>query len=210
MKSTFAVLILLVSLGARAESSDWKVGVGGGYSPNFLVNLKNQETPTSGTTAEKTYDMEYSGASGFSLHIWYAPKNSWGFISGLEYGAERELKKVTFNGMSTTNFSSSSASRYQQHNIYMGTEYRWDSFYLPFALIYSTVNFRPATTFLGSYEAKGGAGIMLGVGWFIGEHFVIEYVGRSSTTELNTTTSSGTTKGTGTIASAMLTLKLMY
>ncbi len=208
MKFTAAVLILFASLVARAESSDWKFGVGGGYSPNFLVNLKNQETPTSGSTTEKTYDMEYSGAAGFSLHIWYAPKNSWGVISGLEYGGERELKKLTYNGMSTTNISS--PSKYQQHNIYLGTEYRWDSFYIPFSLIYSTVNFKPSSTFLGSYEAKGGMGVMFGVGWFIGEHFVIEYVGRSSTTELNTTSSSGTTKGTGTIASAMLTLKLMY
>ncbi|QDK46441.1 hypothetical protein DOM22_15355 [Bdellovibrio sp. ZAP7] len=208
MKFVFVFLILLAGLKVHAEESAWKIGIGGGYSPNFLVALKNEETPTSGTTTTRNYDMEYSGASGFSLHIWYAPKNSWGAISGLEYGGVRELKKLTYNGMSTTSFGA--ASQYQQHNIYGGTLYRWDSFYIPLALNYGAVNFKPASTFLGSYEAKGGMGAMLGVGWFIGEHIVIEYVGRSSTTELNTTTTAGTTKGTGTIASAMLTLKLMY
>lgn len=207
MKSALAFLILFTCLKTQAESSPWKIGVGGGYSPNFLLALKNEETPTSGTTTVRNYDMEYSGTSGFSLHIWYSPKNSWGFISGLEYGGIRDFKKL--NGVSATTVSGS-ASQVQQHNIYGGTAYRWESFYIPIALNYGSINFKPASTFLGSYEAKGGMGAMLGFGWFIGEHIVIEYVGRSSTMELNTTSTAGTTKGTGTIGSAMLTLKLMY
>ncbi|UYL09813.1 hypothetical protein B9G69_004390 [Bdellovibrio sp. SKB1291214] len=145
---------------ASSSSGDWKFGVGAGYSPNFLVNLRNKETPTSGTMTEKTYDMEYAGAAGFSIHYWYVPQDSWAFISGFDYGAERELKKITLNGISTTNISN--PSKYQQHNLYIGTAYRWTSFYIPIALNYGIISFTPASTFLGSYEAKSGLGAMLG------------------------------------------------
>jgi hypothetical protein len=208
MKSFLSVVLLGASLfsssALAASDSAWKFGVGAGYSPNFLLSLKSTSS-TTGTTAD--FDAEYSGAAGFSVHAWYVPRNAWAFISGYEYGGERDITKQKVNGVSQT---ITSVSKYQMNNLYVGTAYRWDSFYLPLALNYGFVNFTKAPASTAEYETKDGIGMMLGVGWFIGDSFVIEYVGRSSTTELNSKQGSTTISSTGTVASAMLTLKYMY
>jgi len=209
MRLFLMIIVSLLSCSAMADGessgSDWKFGLGAGYSPNHIVTLKG--TLTSGsTTTDADLSLEYKPAGEASVHIWYAPKNSWAFISGFFYGAEREFSKGTINGQQMT--PTSPASKYQTHFAYLGTAYRWNSFYLPLALTYGITTFTPAND--SEVEFKGGPGAMLGLGWFIGEHIAIEYVGRSATTELKTTTGTTNFETTGIIASAALTLKFFY
>ncbi|MEK2687857.1 hypothetical protein [Bdellovibrio sp. GT3] len=95
-------------------------------------------------------------------------------------------------------------------NFYAGTAYRWEIFYIPLALNYNIVYFQPAPLTFGSIEAKNGIGAHLGVGWFINDHFALEFIGRSAMTELNLTNSTGTSKNKGTIASTSLLLRYDY
>ena len=123
------LFVLFVQVAAFAESesrssssgSNWKFGIGAGDSPVFLATLKGTQTDSGGTT-----DTE------FSIHAWHVPQNSWAFISGFQYSGERELKKATINGMTATSINS--PAKYQVHNLYVGTAYRWESFYIPLAL----------------------------------------------------------------------------
>jgi hypothetical protein len=209
MRLFLAIFIGLISCSAWAESessgSDWKIGLGAGYSPNHIVTLKGTATSSS-TTMDVDYNLEFKGAGEASIHIWYAPKNSWAFISGFFYGAEREFSKGTINGMTVT--PSTPLAKYQTHFAYLGTAYRWDSFYIPLAVTYGITKFTPSDDSV--VETKNGAGALIGLGWFIGDHFAIEYIGRSSTTEMKSTSSTVSFEGTGMIASAALTLKFFY
>jgi hypothetical protein len=202
------VSLLSCSVMAEGESSgsDWKFGLGAGYSPNHIATIKGTVSSSGGTTSNVDLVLEYRTAGEASVHLWYAPKDSWGFISGFIYGAERAFNKGTINGIQMS--PTSTVSKYQTHYAYLGTAYRWSSFYLPFAITYGITKFTPADDSV--VETKNGAGAMLGLGWFIGEHVAIEYVGRSSTTELKSTSSGGSFETTGMIASAALTLKFFY
>ncbi|WP_413585030.1 hypothetical protein [Bdellovibrio sp. HCB274] len=208
--------VIAINSSAFAESSsdskrvsDWRFGVGLGYSPLLTLNLKGTDTEAgTGNTYHNIVELEYKGSAAFSLTAWRTPQNSWGFVSGYEYTGQRELKKVTVNGLSSTNIQSS--SKYQVQNVYVGTAYRWENLFIPLALNYTFVFFQPAPLSVGTVEVKNGVGAHLGLGWFLGDNFVIEFLGRSALTELNMSDSTGTSKNEGTIASSSLLLSFQY
>lgn len=146
-----------------------------GYSPSYLVSLVGTGT-SSGTTYVADYTLFYSNIVEFGLEIWSTQKNSWGFMSGFQYG---------------------------------GGLYRWDSFYLPLGLTYGITKFTSSSTTVTA-EAKSGVGLHFGIGWFLGDNFVIEYIGRSATTELKLTSGSDSETATGVIGSAALNLKYFF
>lgn len=139
MKSN--LIIAAISLFIQTPAlANWKVGVNAGYSPNYLVTLKGDGV-SSGHAYSVNYELEYAGAADFGLEIWNTPKDSWGFISGFQYGGERELKSGTVNGFSLNVGGASSLSKYRTHFIYLGTAYRWSSFYIPVAISYGFTKF---------------------------------------------------------------------
>ncbi|WP_413575487.1 hypothetical protein ACLVWU_14200 [Bdellovibrio sp. HCB290] len=214
MKLKVLILVLIVSGIANAQmdsekKSDWRFGVGLGYSPQLQVKLEGTDTETStGNTYHNNVELDYKGSASFSLTAWRTPQNSWGFVSGYEYTGQRDFKMATINGISST--TALAGSKYQAQNLYVGTAYRWEVFFIPLALNYSFVFFQPPPLSFGTVEVKNGIGAHLGVGWFIGENFVIEILGRSALTELNMSSSSGTSKNEGTIASSSLLLSFQY
>ncbi|MDG0816162.1 hypothetical protein [Bdellovibrio svalbardensis] len=203
---TFSIIILLQCQAV----ADWKFGVSAGASPNYLVSLKGNGV-SSGAAYSIEYELKYGSGADFGVDLWNTPQDSWGFISGLQYGADRELKSGTANGVVLN--VGTSVSKYQTHYVYLGTAYRWSSFYIPLAVSYGFTHFTPAPSSLNAGQiiiTENGPGVQLGVGWFIGEHIVIEYVGRAVTTAMNVTAGADSEKTKGMISSALLNLKLLY
>ncbi|MEK2646436.1 hypothetical protein [Bdellovibrio sp. BCCA] len=205
MKSIISFLFLFVGTSSSAFA-DWQFGLSVGYSPNYQVKMTGTGI-NSGTPYSTDYKLEYDSSAEFGVDAWNTPKNSWGFISGIQIGQERKLKSGTINGFPIS--TSSGVSKYQTNFLYAGTAYRWESFYIPLALVYGMTKFTSATP-MDSIELKNGFGAHLGVGWIINDHFVIEYIGRAVTTELNVTSGSSSEKNTGTIGSAVLNFKYLF
>lgn len=108
MKLIFAFLLMSFGFNTSnaAEGNDWKFGLGAGYSPSYMANLKGNGT-SSGTPTSLTYDLNYANAAELGFSAWYIPQDAWAFLSGFQYGFERELKSGTVNGMSASTASSS-------------------------------------------------------------------------------------------------------
>jgi len=205
MKSIFAVFTLFLGI-SSAALADVRVGLNIGYSPSYLANLTGGGT-SSGTPYTINYALSYSNVAEFGLDLWSAPQNSWGFISGFQYGGERSLSSGTANGFPVV--TAGDTTKFQTHFIYGGWLYRWSSFYLPIGLTYGMTKFTTAAAGITA-ESKNGFGLQFGIGWFLGDNFVIEYIGRSATTELNLTSNTGNETTTGTIGSANLNLKYFF
>ncbi|WP_374033843.1 hypothetical protein ACES2I_14480 [Bdellovibrio bacteriovorus] len=204
MKVFAAAVMMILGLSTTVHA-EWRYGVQVGYSPNYLAKLSGDGT-VSGTPTDIDYDLEYKGALEVGFNAWYTPQHSWGFISGISLGGERELDKMTLNGV--TYSATGETSKFQTHFLYAGTLYRWESFYLPLGLAYGINKFTPAGT--GDGEATNGVGILFGLGWFFADNFVIEYIGRSTTTELKLSSGTDTIKTKGAIGSALLNLKYFF
>ncbi|WP_374074852.1 hypothetical protein [Bdellovibrio bacteriovorus] len=205
MKTLIALITVILGSSTSALAA-WQFGFSGGFSPNYQVKMDGKGT-NSGTPYTTDYKLEYESSFEFGIDIWNTPENSLGFISGLQFGTERKLKSGTINGFPIS--TSSNISKYQTDFLYIGVAYRWESFYIPLALTYGMSKFTAATP-MDSIELKNGFGAHFGIGWFIGDHFVIEYIGRAVTTELNVTSGSASEKNTGTIATALLNFKYLF
>ncbi|WP_413290750.1 hypothetical protein [Bdellovibrio sp. HCB337] len=206
MKLITALCAFILAYTGTANAS-LKIGLSVGYSPNYMVNLSGGGT-SSGTPYNATYALNYNSTTEFGIDVWSVQPNSWGFISGYQNSGARKFYSGTANGFPIP--SSSDTSTYQTHFLYGGTAYRWESFYIPLALTYGMTKFTEATSSTSTATTKNGVGAHLGMGWFFNENFVIEYIGRSATTELKATGSSGSETTTGTVASALLSLKYFF
>lgn len=205
MKTIFGFIAILFGLNSPALA-EVRVGLNIGYSPSYLVSLSGTGT-SSGTPYVTDYALFYSNVVEFGLDIWSSQKNSWGFMSGFQYGGERRLTSGIINGISVV--ASGNTTKYQTHFVYGGGLYRWDSFYLPLGLTYGITKFTSSSATVTA-EAKNGVGLHFGIGWFFGDNFVIEYIGRSATTELKLTSGSDSETATGVIGSAALNLKYFF
>lgn len=183
----------------------WQFGVQLGYSPNYLAKLSGDGT-VSGTPTNIDYDLEYKGAVEVGFNAWFAPQHSWGFISGIQLGAERDLDKLTMNGVTYT--ANGQTSKFQTHFLYAGTLYRWESFYIPLAFTIGINKFTPAGT--GDGEASNGFGVMLGLGWFFNNNWAVEFSSRSTTTKLKLSSGSDSIEVDGAIGSALLSGKYFF
>lgn len=202
----FLMLFVLITLGfATTASADWKFGLSLGYSPNYLLNL-NGAGVSSGTPYGINYILQYQSAMEVGFDIWNTSQNSWGFISGFQYSGDRKLESGTVNGLPVS--TASGVSKYQTHFLYVGGAYRWESFYIPLGLTYGLTKMTPASEM--NIEVKNGVGALFGIGWFIGDHFVIEYIGRSATTELRIVEGADSENNIGTIGSALLNIKYFF
>lgn len=204
MKSLFTVLFFIATTTSVAQAN-WSVGITAGFSPNYMVGLTGTGT-SSGTPYSVNYSMNYASSMEFGADFWNTPPNSWGFISGIQIGSERSLTSGSVNGIPIT--TTGTVSKYQTSFLYAGTAYRWSSFYIPLGLTYGMTTFTPATPM--NFEVKSGMGAILGLGWFFNENFVLEYIGRSATTELRATSGSDSETTTGVLASALLSLKYFF
>ncbi|WP_413943215.1 hypothetical protein [Bdellovibrio sp. HCB-162] len=205
MKGIISFLFLFVGT-SSAAFADWQFGLSVGYSPNYQVKMTGHGT-SSGTPYFNDYNLEYDSSGEFGVDAWNTPQNAWGFISGVQIGSERKFKSGTINGLSIP--TSVATPKYQTNFFYIGTAYRWENFYIPLAIVYGITKYTSASP-MDSIDIKNGIGAHLGVGWIIHDHFVIEYIGRAVTTELDLKSGSTSEKTTGTIGSAVLNFKYLF
>ena len=193
---------------SASSSSNWKLGVGFGYSINYLVNLSGSGV-SSGTPYKITYYFEFSSATSIALDLRKLNKNNWGIMSGFEYETERTLTKLVANGIIIP-LSGGATAKYQSHFLHLGAAYRWDIFYVPVGLTYGLTTFTPAPGSTGTASIENGFGGYFGLGWYVDDDIVIEYVGRSVTTSLKVTSGADSETTSGTIGSALLGLKAFF
>lgn len=187
---------------------DWKFGIGLGTSLNYLVALSGTGV-SAGTPYFTTQTFQHEAATSIALDFRSLNRNSWGMIGGLEYETARALTKFTANGLNGT-VTSANAFKFQTHFIHFGTAYRWDIFYIPLGLAYGLTKFTPATGATYTGTAENGMGAYIGMGWYVNDNFVIEYVSRSATTTLKLVAGADNETTTGTIGSALLGVKYFF
>lgn len=202
MKNIFFILLGTI-LFTNTSHADWHFGLMLGYSPLYTADL------TGGASNGNiiAYDLKYEGSSEAGIDIWNLNKHSWGFISGVQLSQERKFKSGTLNGVTID--PNSPSPTFQTNFAYLGTAYKWESFYFPLALTYgmSKVNMPPGYP---TNEVKNGIGALLGFGYFFSDSFAIEYIGRSAIIDWNF--SNGTTNANthGVVGSALLNLKYFF
>lgn len=203
MKKTIFAFVCILFFN-NSSFADFHFGLMVGYSPLYLVDLSGGGASGSSTYLVK-YELEYKGSPEAGIDIWNLNKHSWGFISGAQVSQEREMNSGKINGL-TVNTASPTA-KFQTSFVYLGTAYKWESFYIPLALTYGISKVQPVS---GNADVKTGVGALLGFGYFFTDSFAIEYIGRSAVMDLNM--SNGTTheNTNGTVSAPLLNLKYFF
>lgn len=209
MKFIFSFLILIFSqfCFSASTSSDWKFGIGAGYSLSYLVSLSGGGV-ISGVPYTQTYNFMHASTTSIALDFRKLNRNGWGPVGGFEYEPARPVTLLISNGTSST-ITSANTFKYQTNFLHFGAAYRWDIFYIPLALAYGLTTFTPAPG-APSGSTENGVGFYFGFGWYINDNFVIEYVSRSATTSLKFVAGADNETTTGTIGSALLGVKYFF
>lgn len=152
-------------------------------------------------------DVDFKFENGFMLGYEYRqiPSQGWGKSFGVMYHTKRDVDKLQVDGF-TFDITSSPAN-IALLTLTANIHYRWEKFYLPFGINFTSVQFEPADTFDGSVDSKGGFGINFGLGWVIHDDWAVEYTAHSSSWTLDT---DDYDYGTGTIAVATLAAKYRF
>lgn len=150
------------------------------YSANHYITI-GYDFPTVGdfedgwisTVPNTTFDSEIKFESGFSIGYEYRNTrvNSWGSSFGVNYHAKKDVKswKINDTKISNTDVSISILS------LYADLLYRWESFYIPFGINISSINYELPETDSGEITTKGMIGANLGIGWMINDEISIQY-----------------------------------
>jgi|GEM_PF-5097743 len=207
MKLISILFFLFSQICFSASTGDWKLGIGLGISPNYLVTLTGSGV-SAGSPYVRTYNLEYSSATSIAFDFRKLSTNSWGMLGGFEYEAERSITKSMVNFLPVS--TSGDTSKFQTSFLHYGAAYRWDIFYIPFGLAYGFTKFIPDDNTLGTATASNGLGGYFGFGWYINDKFVIEYVSRSTLTTLTFANGANTESTTGAIGSALLGVKYFF
>lgn len=215
MKSClFGILLLLFSLRAGAESSDrqWFFALGGGYQistqPGQFSTVT--ATPFLGASSTGSGSLTFNPSYVVQADLRFVPKNHWGFMVGADYEGTRTLKSGMFNAGSTSIVLAGGA-KMQISTAYVNAVYRWENFYLPFGLNYSTVNFTTGGGVLGTDSVQGGIGAQLGVGWQFNNWFSLEAYSWATSMQMNMTTSGAYLEcGTGIFGNLILMGKVLF
>ena len=202
-----------VSKTAQAEGNErsWKTGVGISHGSNSTLKFDKITVANSATTMSG--DLDYSNVFSAELDIRNMKSNSWGFISGLTLDGERKLTGGSITGAGVTlTTTATDPSKISTTVLYANAAYQWENFYLPFGFNYSFVKYTPPTSFQGTFDASGGLGAQLGMGYYVSSHFVSELFSRVVAVKLKSTTASGLAVnfGDGFLSSIQLTAKYFF
>lgn len=203
MKFFIASFFLLLS--ASNAFAEYKFAINLGFSPNYTLT-QNVTTTVGGIPMKVEAKAEFNSSFEFGVDFWNSTPNSWGLISGVSMTPDRKVKSVTVNGASTLVKDVKMASTF----LYLGTHYRWESFYIPFGLTYSINRFTPDPSTTADLEVKNGIGAIIGIGWFIGDRLSLDLIGKSSVVDLETTESGVTHTEKGSISTGTFSLRYFF
>jgi hypothetical protein len=151
-------------------------GIGG----SLVVNGHYTSDDLTISSTSGSYSANYDVTNGFSLDLsaMKSEQNSWGFLGVLSLGQERKIDGGAVAGVAV----SMPNTKFRTHSISANTVYRWDKFYLPFGLNYSTTSISGDATIT---SVSGGLGYQLGAGYFIDENLAVDYTAIHSLVKIN-------------------------
>jgi hypothetical protein len=142
-----------------------------GYDFKTVASFEDGWISTSpGVSLDNEMEFETGLAIGYEYRI--STPNSWGKSFGINYHTERDLKTWEINGIKAGKVDISVTIL----SIYADLIYRWESFYIPFGVNLSSINYKVPTTDSGSIETNGSFGVNLGFGWKMDQKKSIEYI----------------------------------
>lgn len=192
---------------SRSIGSNWKFGLGLGYSPVYLVNLSGSGSLT-GAPYSVSYDFQYQYSTSIQLDYWNLSRNNFGFISGFQYEPQRTIYTGKLNGINV-NVANVTFAKFQTNFLYIGAAYRWNIFYIPVGLTYGMHTVAPASN-IGTTTTENGFGYMLGLGWFVKDNFVIEYSARTAAIKMSYVNGTDFENVSGTVAASVLSFKYFF
>jgi hypothetical protein len=153
-----------------------------------------------------TSELEYKEGFSVSLEMRDSPSNSWGYGIGIIYDSTRELDSATFSSGGTTLVltSTGGASKIGSTSFEVNAIYRWNEFYIPLGLNYTSIRFTPATGYTGGYDVEGGFGAQLGFGVHLRDDISLEMMSRAAPYSLRTN-QSGSTANYGNLMYSIVT-----
>ena len=196
------------SIMSGRSSTNWKFGVGLGYSPNYMVDLQGSGT-LAGVPYTIKYELEYKSATSIQLDYWNLSNNSFGFVSGFQFDTQRTISKAKVDGINVNISNPATYAKFQTHFLYLGAAYRWNIFYIPFGITYGLHTLVPAAS-PGSTTTEKGNGYTLGLGWFLKDDLVIEYASRTAAIEIRYANGADFENVSGTVAISILNLKYFF
>lgn len=202
MKNLIASLLFLFGPYALAE---YKIGINVGYSSNYTL-AQDMVTMSGGVPMKIEAKVEFESSIELGLDFWNSTQNSWGLISGISWTPDRKAKSASVNGTSVPVSDAKMASTF----IYLGTHYRWESFYIPLGLTYSINRFTPDASSTADHEIKNGVGALVGLGWFIGDRFALDLIGKSSVVDVETKQNGAIETEKGTISTGTFSLRYFF
>lgn len=181
----FLMSLVLLSFKSEANSNNGlRFGLGASYTlaAEASGDLNISQLSTNTRLAGGELVLEPKNGLSLDLDLRYSPVNNWGFILGVSNDFKTKLDKMKIkSGNTTTEFSDLGNDKIKATSFMLSAVYRWEKFYIPFGLNYTTFGITPKDD---SFSASGGIGIQIGAGFWITNNLVGEFLIRSSTIDL--------------------------
>lgn len=89
------------------------------------------------------FDTTIEFKSGFSVGYEYrkAPMNDWGSAFGIIHTFQRDVESMTIDGDKTK--AKGDIANVSMTSVYANLIYRWETFYIPFGLVFSSITYNP-------------------------------------------------------------------
>lgn len=172
----FLLLGLLVSFTSIADTGHY---ISLGYDLRTIAQFDDTYA-TDGTDSASGFDVKFRFDSGLALAYEYrqAKANSFGFAVGIDYHRDRDADTIEIDSTSLSLTGDVATISFTQ--LYINAIYKWESFYIPFGINYTSATYTPPNTYTGTLSSDSGIGINFGLGWEVGDKFLIEYGVKSS------------------------------
>ncbi len=196
---------------SEANSRRWRFALGAGYILGSNTEFDDVKISAGGNTVsgEAEFDLEQTFV--IAIEGRYSPRQSWGFMGGLNYEGERKIEGGSVSGPGFQVTFGALNEKVQVTTLYGSAVYRWDSFYLPFGLNYSVLKYKADPSSAASVDEGGGIGAQLGVGWIFQDQFALELHSWVTTNDLKVTASTGTLDyGSGMTSNLVLVGKYLF
>jgi hypothetical protein len=189
------------------------IGVGASYSTSSRAKF-DPVVYSNGMIPEKTtLEINFSEAVAVEAEIRYLNKNSVGFILGAIMDQERHAitgklssKTIVYTTVADFDF------KLQVSTYYLSAAFRADDFYFPIGANFSSAQASADTSIFGTVSASGGLGWQLGLGYYVTDYFILEFLSRKATLNLTGTFPDGSTVdfGKGGLTNLLFTAKFIY
>lgn len=206
----FFVAVFALSFGAvKAEETagadpEWKHLLGLSYNFNTRARFDDVMMVIGSSVYSAEVEFEAENGAGIIYEARRAAKNDWGYALGAEYVFTRRFERTT---VTIDNYTGSGDvdddDGFSTLAGYANLIYQWESFYIPFGINYTSIDYK------GDGDLDAGFGVNLGLGLQFTEKVYGEFMIKSSNTAFDEDDDS-LDFGDGTLTFAAIQLKYNF